>query len=500
MGDDEARRVARLPTGVPGLDAVLQGGLQRGAMYVLSGCPGSGKTVLAAHLAFAAARAGESVLHVTLVAESQARLLASIGSFDFFDGRLVGDRIRFESAAAALDDRDPLERVHALLCGEVHEKRATVLVVDSIGGLAECARSAMAYRRFLRHLAAACSMAGATVILITTEEPHATGLDQQIADGVIELFQPEQGMRRWRELAVAKHRGSDALPGRHPFEIDRRGIVVHPRREALPVRPVPAHDRLAGKCAFGIAGLDAMLEGGVPVGSVTALIGAPGSGKTLLGLHLLAEGLKRGEPAVYFGLFETPSRLLAKAAGVGLALAPYVDDGSLRIVWRPPTEQGLDGLAEELLETTLAVGAARVFVDGVDGLLQAAARPERFPAWFAALTNELRAGGATSAVTVETDLGGTSYSAAPTSVSATVENIVLSRYVEVRSQLHRLLSIAKVRESGYDPSVREFRIGADGVTVAASFASAEAVLGDLAAGSVPAEASARAPSGPRDDG
>ncbi len=61
-----------------------------------------------------------------------------------------------------------------------------------------------------------------------------------------------------------------------------------------------------------------------------------------------------------------------------------------------------------------------------------------------------------------------------------VENIIFLRYVELRSQLFRLISIMKVRESGHDPAIREFRITDGGIDVAATFDSAEAILTGIA--------------------
>jgi circadian clock protein KaiC len=61
-------------------------------------------------------------------------------------------------------------------------------------------------------------------------------------------------------------------------------------------------------------------------------------------------------------------------------------------------------------------------------------------------------------------------------LASVVETVVALRYVELRSQLYRLLSILKMRESRYDTSIREFRIGDGGIEVAESFRSAEAIL------------------------
>ncbi|TMF44379.1 MAG: hypothetical protein E6I32_15215 [Chloroflexi bacterium] len=65
-------------------------------------------------------------------------------------------------------------------------------------------------------------------------------------------------------------------------------------------------------------------------------------------------------------------------------------------------------------------------------------------------------------------------------ITGQVENLLLLRYVELHSQLYRLISIMKMRESSYDPSIREFRITEQGIEVAPTFASAQAILTGIA--------------------
>ena len=65
-------------TGIPGLDAVLGGGLPRGALVSIVGQPGSGKTVLAGQMAFAAARAGRRVVFFTALSESTYKIVAHL--------------------------------------------------------------------------------------------------------------------------------------------------------------------------------------------------------------------------------------------------------------------------------------------------------------------------------------------------------------------------------------------------------------------------------------
>src|SRR5581483_6243945 len=76
-------------TGIAGLDAILGGGLARGSLALLVGPPGTGKTTLAAQMAFAAGAAGRRVLFVTVLAESTHKLLAHLRTYAFYDAGLV---------------------------------------------------------------------------------------------------------------------------------------------------------------------------------------------------------------------------------------------------------------------------------------------------------------------------------------------------------------------------------------------------------------------------
>jgi len=58
--------------------------------------------------------------------------------------------------------------------------------------------------------------------------------------------------------------------------------------------------------------------------------------------------------------------------------------------------------------------------------------------------------------------------------------MILMRYIELRSQLYRLISIMKVRDSAFDPSLHEFAISSKGVDIQGSPESAERLLSSLA--------------------
>jgi circadian clock protein KaiC len=120
-------------------------------------------------------------------------------------------------------------------------------------------------------------------------------------------------------------------------------------------------------------------------------------------------------------------------------------------------------------------------LDGLSGFRQSSALPKRTTSFFTALTQELRVLGVTTFLTVEsTSLFGTEINEPLEGVSSIVENLVLLRYVEYRSSVRRLIGILKLRESDYDPALRELLITDQGIQLGGSFEGAESLLSGLA--------------------
>ncbi len=111
----------------------------------------------------------------------------------------------------------------------------------------------------------------------------------------------------------------------------------------------------------------------------------------------------------------------------------------------------------------------------------------RTQTYFAALTNELRSLGATAMFAAEIDSYADQQLAVPVSpASATMDNSILLRHVELNSELRRLISVLKGRQSATDPVIREFTIGERGIEITQPF---EVTSGLLTGRVVPAESS-----------
>jgi circadian clock protein KaiC len=476
-GEDQ---LARFPTFVPGLDEITGGGLHRGGAYLVGGLSGSGKTVLAAQICFGAAAAGERALFVTLLTESHARMLANLRSFDFFAAGEVADRIAFISGYQVLA-AEGLGALFTLVREEIRRRRVTVLVLDGLALAESFAESEVDFKRFVHDLQGTALTFDCTMLLLTASERSRHHPEEAVVEGIIELRDTVVGRRTVRELRVVKLRGSGYLDGMHVFTITRAGVTVHPRFEAIAGRDASAPLASSERLPTGVADLDEMLRGGLPERSVTLLLGSPGSGKTLLSLHVVAQACAAGRRALHCGFHEGPEALVRKAAAVGLEIRRHVDEGRLHLRWQLPVEGLIDAYAETVLDDVRRHGIGCVVIDGVDGLRQWAAFPDRLGAFLTSFAGMLRTEGVTTILTAEgASLIGRDMALAVPDLSAIVDNILLLRYVEVRARLYRLLSILKIRDSDYNPSIREFSIGGDGISLLRTFNDVEAVLSGLA--------------------
>jgi circadian clock protein KaiC len=465
----------RLATGIAGLDALLKGGLVAGASYIIQGRPGSGKTILANQLGFNHARNGGRVLVATLLSESHERLFQYLSTLSFFDPARLGNEIQFVSAFDTLEN-EGLDEVVKLLRREISRQKATVLVVDGLLNARSQANSAIDSKKFIAELQGHAAFAGCTVLFLTNSRLDDDSPEHTMVDGVIEIGEELFGTRSVRHIQLRKTRGSGALSGLHQCEITDDGLVVYPRLESLYSRPSHIEPNDSSMEKSGIAALDRMTGGGFRHGSVTLAMGPSGIGKTTLGLHFLGAATPAA-PGLHFGFYETPDRLRGKARSLGMDFAALEASGALHLAWQATTEGLIDGHGERLLRLVDQHGIKRVLIDSFGGMSRMATNPGRLTAFFSALMGELRARGVlVFAIWELRSLFGPDIDAPSPDLSSIVDNVLILRFVEHQSELKRVLSILKIRDSVYDASLMEVVIDDTGVDLRKAFTHAQAVL------------------------
>ncbi len=467
---DDAFHIPVIKTGIPGLDAVLGGGLPEGSFNLLAGAPGSGKTTLVMQLLFSNASKRRPAVYFTGLGEPTIKLLRHQQQFPFFDAKAVGRNIHFIHLGNELETGN-LESLLQRIIDEVARLKPSFVVVDSFRAMARVVEvnfGEAQIERFVQRLATHLTTWEVTSFLVG-EHGTADGNSPvfTVADGVIWLTQALDRNSVVRKLQVVKVRGQASMPGLHTFRIGPEGVQVFPRMRHEPsavVAPRPARKRLS----TGIAGLDEMMGGGIPGGDVVAVAGPSGSGKTTFAMQFALDGLTRGESVVVAGFEEYPREYFAKASALGgKVFDQAVQEGRFEVVYLRPLDLSVDETMQELRDTVKRLGVTRVVIDSLAGFEIALAPTFRqdFRESLHRLLGVMKAIGVTVMVTNEIADGYLEQVGRMDGVSFLSDDIILNRYVEIDGAIRRVVSITKMRGGRHSAELREYQTTSTGIVL-----------------------------------
>ncbi len=251
----------KMSAGHPAIDTVLGGGIPRNSLYVLTGPPGAGKTILAQQISFTAAKAGSRVVYFTNVSEPHSKIIEHIRSFDFYIPDLVGDRIQMYNITSQVRNKGFKETLDFIV-DTIRSEKVDLVVIDSFRGLKHVLDINARARGAIFDAAAQLSILGCTSLLVGEYTPLEVQTEPEfaIADGIIHLRHATEGAQEQRSLRIDKMRGVRYLGGEHSFEINDSGIRVYPRQESL--AQAPRYRATNERISTGIPTLDRMMEGG----------------------------------------------------------------------------------------------------------------------------------------------------------------------------------------------------------------------------------------------
>jgi circadian clock protein KaiC len=449
----------RLSTGDDRLDEVLDGGFVGNAITLISGAPGTGKTILAEQCVFHNASSERPALYLSTVSEPFDKLLRYGQSLDFFDPKQIGASVFYGDLGDVLD-ADGLDGVLDGVDSQVKEHRPGLVVIDSFKALRAFAVDDATFRRFLHTLSGRLS---ALAISSFWVGEYATRDEMQlpefgVADAVIHLETKRTAERVGRYLSVLKLRGSGYSAGEHAYRLSAGGIEVFPR--LADTRDDTKYSSSDERVSTGIPALDEALGDGYWPGSTTLIAGPSGAGKTLMGMHFLFGGADRGEPGILVTLQENRTQLRRIIDRFGWSL-----DGDVTIMDRSPVDLMVDELVYELLDCIESTGARRVVIDSLADLQLATSDPIRFRELLHSLVQRCARAEVSLLLTFETPELFRVTRLSEMGMSHISDNVVLLQHIHSGAFMKRALTVLKTRGSNHDPMIREFQITEDGITV-----------------------------------
>ncbi|AEJ60540.1 AAA ATPase [Spirochaeta thermophila DSM 6578] len=222
-----------------------------------------------------------------------------------------------------------------------------------------------------------------------------------------------------------------------------------------------------GRLSSGISGLDHILEGGYPERKAYLVRGGPGVGKTTLGMHFLAEGVKQGQPVLFISMEEPEAQLRSHYSALGLPIdgIPILDISPTQEFFLKQetydifsaSEVERDLLTEQLITTLKEIRPRRVFLDPVTQFRFLASEPYQFWKQILSFIRYLKDEGATILFTSESS---------PTNPDDDLQFLAdgvieLAREKEGRYALR----VKKLRGSGFIPGDHRYELTERGIRI-----------------------------------
>src|ERR1051325_3429363 len=298
-----SRPIPKSPAQIAGLDEVLEGGLPQGRTSLVSGGPGSGKTVLGLEFLCRAATEGTPGVFVTFEERADAirmnarsmgwdlAALEKAGKIVIVEAQLPGDEV--------LSGDFDIQGMLAIVGGHAKRIGARRIVMDALDVLLRIFGDSHRERAELYRLHDWLIDRKFTSVLSVKAQldgnmAHRYEFLDFMADCVIRLDHRVVGQVATRRLRVIKYRGSGFGTNEYPYVIGERGIILFPLTNAeLPHRP------LGQKVSSGLAGLASMLNGGFRRASCILIAGPSGTGKTTLASAFARAASKRQEKVLF---------------------------------------------------------------------------------------------------------------------------------------------------------------------------------------------------------
>ena len=475
-----ALSAARVSSGIPGLDAILGGGLPAHRLHLIDGEPGTGKTTLAVQFLLAGRAAGERCLYVTL-SETAEELRGSAESHGWsLDGiemfELSGDpgEERDEAYTLFHPAEVELQQTVGSVLTAVERFSPSRVVFDSLSEMRMLARDPLRFRRQILALKQFFAGRECTVLVLDDRTAPEGDLQlQSLAHGVLSLehLAMDYGAER-RRVQIKKLRGARFTGGFHDFRIRTGGLEVFPRVTYSPAIKVPDSPPMSSDSYE----LDMLLGGGLARGTSTLITGAAGTGKSVLSTQFARSAVAAGERAAMFMFDEHIATSRARARGLWASPSDPVWDES-RLVLRQiePTEMS-PGEFSSIVAAAVDDGISLIVIDSLNGYMQAMPNEDLL----AVHVHELLSYLATRGVTVIMTLVQRGIFGAPVDEAAEVsylaDAVVLLRYFEHAGEVRQAISVVKKRTGPHERTIRECRVEPGGFRVGEPLTTFQGVL------------------------
>lgn len=371
-----AIRISHLPkspTGIKGLDEILDGGLPKNRPTLLVGDIGCGKTFLALeYVANGIEKFHENGVFMSFE-EKTDELIQNVSNLGYgiekmvADGQLYFEHLEIhhhltkEAGAYKIDGlfshlEDAIDKVSA--------KRVVLDSLDTLFAELEVHHLRSEFKRLFQWLKEK-KVTSIVTAEIGNEFITKLGLEELVADCVIELNNRVESQVAVRRIRVLKYRGSTHGINEYPFIIDENRISVFPL-----ISQGMEQATSSEKISSGIHDLDLLLDGnGFFKGSSILISGTAGTGKTSILASFTNAVCHSGKAVLYCAFEESPLQLVRNMHSIGIHLDHHLANKTLEFYYARPSLQNLELHFMAIREKIAQLNCSVVVLDPITNLM-----------------------------------------------------------------------------------------------------------------------------------
>jgi circadian clock protein KaiC len=274
-----------------------------------------------------------------------------------------------------------------------------------------------------------------------------------------------------RRLRVKKMRGIKFRGGYHDFTIQTGGVSVFPRLVAA-----EHHKPFVGDVTqSGSSELDALLGGGLERGTSVLLVGGAGVGKSSIAVTFAVSAARRGDRVAMYAFDEGLGTLFARAAGFGIPLQDFIDQGLIVIRQVDPAEMSPGEFAQLVRDDVDKRDVQVLLIDSLNGYLNAMPDERFLVLQMHELLSYLNQVGVLT-ILVLAQHGLLGQIQTPIDLSYLSDAVIMLRYFEARGSVRRAISVVKKRSGSHENTIREFQLTSEGLRVSAPLTEFSGIL------------------------
>lgn len=452
-----------LKSGILGFDDLLYGGFINNCTVLVEGVPGAGKTTFGLEFIYKGIAEMNQPGIIITFEELPEQLYRDASNYGWDLRQLEKQnllRIICTSPEVILDN------TMGFLKGIVEEIGAKRLLLDSITQFNMELSNICDLRKSVYSLCNGLKRMGLTSVLIKEVDDYSTfkaSFEEFLVDTVIRLYFEESFHSRKRSIEILKSRGRDFISGKYPFKFADNGLQII---SALNIQKFSQQQPsvYVEKLGSGIEGLNTILGGGFLKNTTVMVEGASGTGKTVMGIHYLLEGIKQDEKGLLLITEETAHFITQYINSFNIKLERKLYKQNFLIIDRIFSTSSIEEVISNLIGKIEENSVKRVVIDFVNSFIEFGDNYITLKAILRNLINYLNMSGCTTILILNEDQIGTT-SPLKNIIQPLVQGEIHLSFILRQGKRYRALEVNKMKGQKYIAGVHLAEINGNGMSV-----------------------------------